>query len=100
METQLAQTDITFEKDRIYPVELYPIPKVINVRYEKRHNRIHIFQDKGDYILLENHWLIIDDGKITYSPYSSASIQIIPKQEAEKAGGIEIVIDKFFGDKK
>ena len=91
---------LKFEEGKNYSIELYPTQKIVEAIYDKEHNTTHIFQSEEDYVLVDNHWVKERDGKITYSPFSSAPIQRISKQNANKRGGIEDFIVKFFGVRK
>ena len=78
------KAELTMGKN--YWVEEYPKSKMMRGTYLGENKGIHFFIDKKpsknpNYIIVEDHWSIFKNNTVSYTPISSSSISVIPKDK-------------------
>jgi len=79
------------QEGREYSIELYPRKKVVSGVYlgqAEVHGTQNVFRTKkGEIALVNNHWMQVDNGKVSYKPISSFSVVLLNKEEARTKVG-------------
>ena len=66
---------LELEKNKSYPVELFPGEDIVPAKYIDIHKGDYLFQcTDGDYLIVRKDWATIENKVITHSTVSSFSI--------------------------
>ena len=88
---------IGLNKMQGYEIRLYPGQVILKGKYLNQLGGTHIFEHekKGEkhYILVEDHWMIKEEGIITHKNISSFPINIIPEKNAYMVKGLQKLIE-------
>ncbi len=80
-----------------YEIRLYPGQVILEGKYLNQLGGTHVFEHekKGEkhYILVENHWMVKEEGIITHKDISAFQIKVIPEKNVYMIKGLQKLIE-------